>query len=84
MYVSSCLQVWLVMPIIFVKRALEEEAVSVISGSKFMVDGDETEGKEAFNHNVRLCFAWEDEDLLQEGVARLARIIKGEFTGANS
>jgi DNA-binding transcriptional MocR family regulator len=66
------------------QRALEEEAVSIISGSKFTVDGDEAEEKEAFNHNIRLCFAWEDEDLLQEGVARLARIIKGELDGAHS
>ncbi|KAK5454267.1 Valine--pyruvate aminotransferase [Exophiala xenobiotica] len=66
------------------RRALEEEAVSVISGSKFTVDGDETVGKEAFNHNIRLCFAWEDEDLLQEGVARLARVVKGELTGVHS
>ncbi|KIW22863.1 uncharacterized protein PV07_11116 [Cladophialophora immunda] len=66
------------------QRAREEEAVSVISGSKPIAEEDDTEGQEAFSHNIRLCIAWEDEDLLHESVARLTRIIKGELNSAHS
>jgi DNA-binding transcriptional MocR family regulator len=67
------------------KRALEQEdAVSVISGSKFTVGGVEAEDKDEFDRNVRLCFAWEEEDLLQEGVRRLAKVLKAELDGVHS
>jgi len=42
---------------------------------KFQVPGDsESEGTH-FNA-IRVCFAWEDEDLLEEGIERLARVIR--------
>ena len=60
------------------KRALAEENLTVISGPLFKVDGDEDE-QTLFEKDLRLCYAWEDEDLLQEGVIRLARVIKSEM-----
>jgi DNA-binding transcriptional MocR family regulator len=30
----------------------------------------------AFPYDVRLCFAWEEEDLLEEGIQRLAEVVK--------
>jgi hypothetical protein len=29
-----------------------------------------------FEHNLRLCFAWEDEEQLTEGIERLAHVIR--------
>ena len=61
----------------FGKRALEEEQLKIAPGPLFGVWGDESLKKEgAFKHDVRLCFAWEDEDKIVEGVERLARVLK--------
>jgi hypothetical protein len=30
---------------------------------------------------MRICYAWEDEDKLAEGIERLARIIKSMLSG---
>lgn len=40
----------------------------------------------AFPSDIRLCFAWEEEELLEEGIARLAQVVKemlGESEGLN-
>jgi DNA-binding transcriptional MocR family regulator len=44
------------------------------SGTLFNVHGDEDIVN--LSHNIRLCFSWEDENLLKEGVRRLAAAIK--------
>ncbi|EXJ61706.1 hypothetical protein A1O7_02135 [Cladophialophora yegresii CBS 114405] len=61
------------------KRALEEENVTIISGPLFKVDGDEHNKQTRFEKDLRLCYAWEDEDVLEEGVIRLARVIRREM-----
>ena len=55
--------------------AQEEENLVIAPGPIFAVYGDEKavdlEGK------VRLCFSWEQEEKLVEGIQRLARVIGG-------
>ena len=61
------------------KRALEEENLTIITGAKFKVDGDEQNEETKFERDLRLCYSWEDVDMLEEGVVRLARVIKREM-----
>lgn len=51
-----------------------EHALIVAPGGNFAVPGDRDEARGlAFARNLRLCFAWESEERLREGVRRLAR-----------
>ena len=58
------------------QRAKEEEDLVVCAGALCRVQGDEENEAMRFSHNVRLCFAYESFDLLDEGIERLARVIK--------
>ena len=53
-----------------------QEGVKVASGELFKVQGDPAPGRSRFENNIRLCFAWEQESNLAEGVRRLARVIQ--------
>jgi len=63
------------------KQALEEENLTIIAGPLFKVDGDEDNKQTQFESDLRLCYAWEDVEVLEEGVIRLARVIKRELAG---
>lgn len=52
----------------FAQVCKEEEGVIVAPGAMFEVPGDEGV---KFDGNVRLCFAWEEERRLVEGVRRM-------------
>ncbi|KAH0542589.1 hypothetical protein FGG08_002997 [Glutinoglossum americanum] len=56
------------------RRALEEENLIVTFGEMFEVKGDEEGAR--FTRELRLCFAWEEEGRLVEGVERLACVIR--------
>ncbi|KAJ0118956.1 minotransferase [Diaporthe amygdali] len=56
------------------KRALEDENLIVPPGQMFQVTGDEKAVQ--FPNSIRLCFAWEEEQDLVEGVARLGRTVQ--------
>ena len=56
--------------------AMEKYNVKVATGSLFQVPGDSTADPEAFERSIRLCFAWEQEDNLTEGVCRLASAVR--------
>lgn len=56
------------------KRALEDENLVVPPGEMFQVKGDEKAVQ--FPNSIRLCFAWEEERDLVEGVARLGRAVE--------
>ncbi|KFA67281.1 hypothetical protein S40285_08837 [Stachybotrys chlorohalonatus IBT 40285] len=67
--------VWLSLPepleADLVKRhCWEQQNLIVAPGTLFNVRGDESVVD--LKRNLRLCFAWEDEDVLQEGIRRLA------------
>jgi DNA-binding transcriptional MocR family regulator len=61
------------------EKALHEEGLTVIDGPRFQVVGDEEAKENRFERDIRLCFAWEKEELLEEGVKRLARVITNEL-----
>lgn len=56
------------------KVAKEEENLIIASGNMFEVHGDEASVK--FDTNIRLCFSWEPEEDIVEGVKRLARVLR--------
>jgi DNA-binding transcriptional MocR family regulator len=62
-----------------------EEELTVAYGDVFEVYGDEE--AVTFPRGVRLCFAWESEEALVEGIVRLARVVKemrnGSFSRSN-
>ncbi|TFA97479.1 Uncharacterized protein CCMA1212_010791 [Trichoderma ghanense] len=53
--------------------ALEEENIIVGRGSMFAVKGDEDGAR--FDEDIRLCFSWEPEEDLVDGVKRLGELI---------
>ncbi|KAK3307630.1 pyridoxal phosphate-dependent transferase, partial [Chaetomium strumarium] len=78
--------VWLTLPeqldaAAVAERAREEENLIVAPGSIFEVKGDEEAAR--FPRNIRLCFSWEDEKDILEGVARLGRVVKRMLEGAS-
>lgn len=60
-------------------RSQEDENLIIIPGPKFKVDGDAGNESTSFERDLRLCFAWEEVDLLDEGIVRLTRVIKQEL-----
>lgn len=56
-------------------RAKREENLIVAPGKLFGVRGDDEEGH-GLEGKMRLCFAWEEERFLEEGVERMGRVIK--------
>ena len=58
------------------ERALQEEDLIIMPGMLFRVEGDESNPETQFTSSIRLCYAYEDEELLTEGVSRLAQVIK--------
>ncbi|KAI0470326.1 pyridoxal phosphate-dependent transferase [Xylaria cf. heliscus] len=55
-------------------RCRATEALMIGNGELFAVHGDEDAVR--FDDAIRLCFAWEDEEDLVDGVARLGRVIR--------
>ena len=71
--------IWLTLPsslrgAAVAQRAKKEENLIVAQGELFEVPGDTDHA--SFSHDLRLCFAWEDEDKLAEGIRRLASVIR--------
>ncbi|KAI1322917.1 pyridoxal phosphate-dependent transferase [Xylariaceae sp. FL0255] len=56
------------------KRCKTDEDLLIGNGELFAVHGDETAAP--FDRAIRLCFAWEEEDKIVDGVRRLGRIIR--------
>lgn len=66
---------------IIAKTCKEQEALIVAPGKIFEVVGDESI---RFPNSVRLCFSYEDEEDLEDGVQRLARVVRGVLEGNES
>lgn len=71
--------IWLTLPSPLIAedvatKAKDTENLVVGPGPLFGVYGDAD--TETLKRNVRLCFSWEDGDLLQEGIQRLSRVIR--------
>lgn len=56
--------------------ALEEHNLKIARGSLFRINDDEVERPQRFLQGARLCWAWNEEDTLVEGVERLATVLK--------
>jgi DNA-binding transcriptional MocR family regulator len=75
--------VWLKLPEpltseVITRKALDEQNVRIPGGNGFQVQGDEESGF-SFQSHVRLCFSYETEENLVEGVERLAELIRMEL-----
>ncbi|KAL2137222.1 hypothetical protein VTI74DRAFT_6433 [Chaetomium olivicolor] len=71
--------VWLTLPLgldanVVAERAKEGENLIIAPGRLFEVRGDEEAAR--FPGNVRLCFSWEDEEDVVEGVRRLGSVLR--------
>ena len=55
--------------------AAEKYNLLLHPGEIFLVEGDASECQKAFLNGVRVCFAWAEENLLAEGIKRLATIV---------
>ncbi|KAI1183064.1 pyridoxal phosphate-dependent transferase [Nemania serpens] len=55
-------------------RCRADEDLLIGNGELFAVHGDEDAAR--FDYAIRLCFAWEDEENLVEGVQRLGRVVR--------
>ncbi|KFG78879.1 hypothetical protein MANI_111637 [Metarhizium anisopliae] len=54
--------------------AMEEENLAIGYGCMFEVHGDD--GSAPFKGDIRICFAWEAEDAIIEGIQRLGSLLK--------
>ena len=59
----------------------ERENLIVASGKMFEVEGDENI---KFPNSLRLCFAWVEEEDLDDGVQKLARVVRDVMAGRGS
>jgi DNA-binding transcriptional MocR family regulator len=79
--------VWFTLPEEFSAKqvadaAMQEENLIVAHGNMFEVRGDEESAK--FNRQMRLCFSWEDEKDIEEGVRRLGAVLARVKNGESS
>ncbi|KAL9113524.1 MAG: hypothetical protein Q9227_002261 [Pyrenula ochraceoflavens] len=61
------------------KRALEDYALKIAYGKMMTVTGDpesDERAEKTFGHGARLSWAWHNEDEIEEGVARLAKVLQ--------
>jgi len=66
-------------PAVIAKRAREEYSLTFAFGEMFVVKGDggsSERAQQSFGRGARLCWAWEEEDAIKEGIARLAELLK--------
>jgi len=54
-------------------QCLRDESLIIGHGGMFEVQGNEDAVR--LDHAIRLCFAWEEEENLVEGIERLGRVI---------
>jgi DNA-binding transcriptional MocR family regulator len=57
------------------KRTLSEESLVIAPGPLFKVQGEDSGGMR-FESDLRLCFSYLEEDLVVEGVHRLAKVLR--------
>jgi DNA-binding transcriptional MocR family regulator len=64
---------------IIAKKAREEYGLTFAFGEMFVVKGDQTSAERAktsFGKGARLCWAWHEEDEIEEGVRRLGSLLR--------
>ena len=73
--------IWLTLPYglsaeALARRTLSEENLVIAPGPLFKVQGDTESNGMSFESDMRLCFSYLEEDLVVEGVGRLAKVLK--------
>jgi DNA-binding transcriptional MocR family regulator len=58
------------------KRTLSEESLVIAPGPLFKVQDDNAGKGMSFESDFRLCFSYLEEDLVVEGVLRLAKVLR--------
>lgn len=64
---------------IIAKKAREEYGLTFAFGEMFVVKGDQSSAERAktsFGKGARLCWAWHEEDEIEEGVRRLGDLLR--------
>lgn len=64
---------------VIAKRARENYELTIAYGEMFVVKGDETSAERAkltFGTGARLCWAWHESDVIEEGIVKLASLLK--------
>ncbi|KAE8444036.1 hypothetical protein EG329_001165 [Mollisiaceae sp. DMI_Dod_QoI] len=64
---------------VIAKRAKEEYALTFAYGDMFVVKGDKSSAersRKGFGNGARLCWAWHEEEEIEEGVSRLGQLLK--------
>lgn len=59
---------------VLAERCLKEENVTIAPGKIFEVPEDSE--VVSFGHSIRLCWSWEDEEKLVEGIERIAKVAR--------
>lgn len=77
--ISGGFFIWLDLPTpltgeLLEQRALSDEKLKIGSGTMFEVQGDCSPDHKTFEHSIRVCFAYEQFELLHEGIERLAAV----------
>lgn len=59
------------------ERCMQEEELMIAEGPMFKVNVEDSVGEKGncFEKFVRVCFAWEDGEVLEEGIERLGRVV---------
>jgi DNA-binding transcriptional MocR family regulator len=63
------------------ERTLSEENLVIAPGPLFKVQGEDSGKGMRFENDVRLCFSYLEEDLVVEGVHRLAKVLQQVLQG---
>jgi len=64
---------------VIAKRTREEYGLVFAFGEMFVVKGDESSverAKTSFGRGARLCWAWHEGEVIEEGIVRLASLLK--------
>jgi DNA-binding transcriptional MocR family regulator len=72
---------------VIAKRAREEYGLTFAFGEMFVVKGDETSlerASEGFGNGARLCWAWHEGEEIEQGIRRLAELLKVMQDGINN
>ena len=71
---------------VIAKRAKEEHSLTIAYGQIFVVRGDEgsmERARKGFGMGARLCWAWHEEDEIEDGIKRLTNLLKVMLSETN-
>ncbi|KAF4620212.1 hypothetical protein G7Y89_g14608 [Cudoniella acicularis] len=72
---------------VIAKKAMEDYALKIAYGEMFVIRGDKSSlerSKSTFGRGARLCWAWHEEEEIEDGVRRLGELVKAMLTEATN